>query len=184
MYDFSGLKCLLVSRDNLISSAVNKDMIMNAVNESKYFEDWYADTGPAFHMTDFLAFMKDLKPCQENVDGIGGVSCEVEYSRTLGLVLVTADSVFSVELKNVLYSPNLGYNLFSPSAEVDGESWNGLGGPDGAMTAFQGQVTFQNFDGMLIATACRVGDDSVGTVLAALTPLNPKHETMMDVNDF
>ena len=58
MYDVSGLKCLLTSRDYLILSAVNKDMIMNAVNKSKYFEDWYADTGTAFYMTDSLACMK------------------------------------------------------------------------------------------------------------------------------
>ena len=120
MYDVSGLKCLLTSRDDLILSAVNKDMIMNAVNKSKHFKDWYADTGTAFHMKDSLACMKDLKPCQKNVNGIGGVPCEVEFSGTLELVFVTANSEFSVELKNVLYSPNLGYNLFSPSAEFDG----------------------------------------------------------------
>ena len=39
MYNVSGLKCLLTSRDDLILSAVNKDMIMNTVNKSKYFED-------------------------------------------------------------------------------------------------------------------------------------------------
>ena len=159
-------------------------MILNAVNKSKYFKDWYADTGTAFHMTDFLACTEDLKPYQRNVNGIGGVSCEVESSGTLELVLMTVGSEFSVELKNVLYSPNLGYNLFSLSAEFDGESWNGLDGPDGVMIAFQGQVTFQNFDGMLIATSYRLGEDSIGTVLAALTPSNPKHETTMDVNDF
>ena len=133
-------------------------------------------------MTDTLACIKDLKPCQKNVNGIVGVSCEVEFSGTLESVFVTADSEFSVELKNVLYSPNLGYNLFSPSAEFGGEPWNGLGGPDGVMTAFEGQVTFQNFDGMLIATAYRLGEDSIGTVLAALTPSNPSHENAMDVN--
>ena len=77
----------------------------------------------------------------------------------------------------MLYSPNLGYNLFSPRAECDGKSWNGLGGHDGVMTAFDGHVTFQDFDGMLIATAYR-------SVLAALTPSNPKHEKKMDVNEF
>ena len=97
---------------------------------------------------------------------------------------MTADSEFSVELKHVLYSPNLGYSVFSLSAEFGGESWNGLGGPDGVMTAFQGQITFQNFDGMLIAIAYRLGEDSIGTVLTALTPSNPKHETTMDVNEF
>ena len=184
IYDVPGLKCLLTSRDDVILSAVNRDMIMNAVNKSKYFEDWYVDTGTTFHMTDSLDCMKDLKPCQKNVNGIGGVSCEVEVSGTLELVFVTADSEVSVELKNVLYSPNLGYNLFSPIAEFDGESWNGLGGPDGVMAVFQGQVTFQNFDDMLIATAYRLGEDSIGTVLAALTPSNPKHESTMDVNEF
>ena len=143
MYDVSSLKCLLTSRDDLILSAGNKDMIMNAVNKSKYFEDWYADAGTAFHMTDSLACMKDLKPSLKNVNGISGVSCDVEFSGTLELVFVTANSEFSVELKNMLYSPNLGYNLFSPSAEFDGVSLNGLGGPDCVMTAFQGQVTFR-----------------------------------------
>ena len=162
MYDVSGFKCLLTSRKYLVLSAVNKDMIMNAVDKSEYFEDWFADTGTAFQMTDYLACTKDLKPCQKNVNGIGGVSCEVEFSGTLELVFVTAHSEFSVELKKVLYSPNLGYNLFSPSADFDGESWNGLGGPDGVMTAFYGQVTLQNFDGMLIATAYRPGKDSTG----------------------
>ena len=159
MYDVSGLKSLLTSRDDLVLSAVNKDMIMNAVNKSKYFEDWYPETGTDFHMTDYLAFTKDLKPCQKNVNGIGGVSCEVEFSGTLELVFVTADSEISEELKNVLYSLNFRYNLFFPSAEFDGESWNDLGGPDGVMTAFQGQLTFQNFDGMMIETAYRLGED-------------------------
>ena len=88
------MKCLRTSRDDLIFSAVNKDMSMNAVNKSKYFEDWYADAGTAFHMKDSLACMKDLKPCQKNVNGIDGVSCEVEFSGTLELVFVTAESEF------------------------------------------------------------------------------------------
>ena len=90
MYDVSALKCLLTSRDDLILSAVNKDMTMNAANKSKYFEEWYADTGTAFHVTDYLPCMKDLKPCQKNVNRIGGVSCEVEFSGRLELVFVTA----------------------------------------------------------------------------------------------
>ena len=97
---------------------------------------------------------------------------------------MTADSEFAAELKNVLYSPNLGYNLFSPSVEFDGESWNGIGGPDGVMIAFQGQVTFQNFDGMLIATTYGSRRRLYWYGVAALTPSNPKHETTMDVNEF
>ena len=37
---------------------------------------------------------------------------------------------------------------------------------------------------MLIATAYRLGEDPIGTVLAALTPSNPKHETTMELNEF
>ena len=37
---------------------------------------------------------------------------------------------------------------------------------------------------MLIATAYRLEEDSIGTMLAALTPSNPKHEITMDVNEF
>ena len=37
---------------------------------------------------------------------------------------------------------------------------------------------------MLIATAYRLGEASIGTVLAAFTPPNPEHETTMDVNKF
>ena len=65
MYDVSRLKCLLTSRDDLILSAVNKDMIMNAVNKSQYFEDWYVDTGTTFHMTDPLDCMKDFRALPE-----------------------------------------------------------------------------------------------------------------------
>ena len=39
MYDVSGFKCLLTSSNDMILSAVNKDMIMNAANKSKHFED-------------------------------------------------------------------------------------------------------------------------------------------------
>ena len=84
----------------------------------------------------------------------------------------------------MLYSPHLGYNLFSPNAEFDGESWNHLGGPDKVRTAFRGQVTFQNRGGMLVAPAYRVGENCVGSVLAALAPSNPPKATKMDVNEF
>ena len=58
-------------------------------------------------------------------------------------------------MTDVLYSPNLGYNLFSPNAEFDGETWNRHGGPDKVLTAFDGNVTFENQNGMLVVTAYR-----------------------------
>ena len=184
----SDLTCLEAFYDAILRECLFSDDTVreysSLIRKDRCVEDWYADTGTAFHMTDSLSCMKDVKPCHKKVKGIGGVTCEVALSGTLELVFVTADSEFSVESENVLYSPNLGYNLFSPSAEFDGKSWNGLGGPDGVMAAFDGHVTFQNFDDMLIATAYRLGDDSVGSVLAALTPSNPKHEKKMDVNEF
>ena len=38
--------------------------------------------------------------------------------------------------------------------------------------------------GMLVAPAHRVGENCVGSVLAALTPSNPPLATKMDVNEF
>ena len=52
-------------------------MIMSAVKKSRYFEDWHADTGTVFRMTDSFACMNDLKPCEKSFNGISGVSCEV-----------------------------------------------------------------------------------------------------------
>ena len=86
--------------------------------------------------------------------------------------------------RQVLYSPNLGYNLSPPNAEFDGETWNRHGGPDKVFTAFDGNVTFENQNGMLVATAYRLGEEEVGSVLAALTPSNPPLATKMDVNEF
>ena len=86
-------------------------------------------------------------------------------------------------MTDVLYSPNLGYNLFSPNAEFD-ETWNRHGGPDKVLTAFDGNVTFKNQNGMLVATAYRLGEEEVGSVLAVLTPSNPPLATKMDVNEF
>lgn len=181
--------CLLAFYDDIIQKCLLSDdgvrKFSPLVREETVCEDWFADTGTAFHMTDSLSGMKDLKSCHKNVQGIGGVTCEVALSGTLELVFVGDGSEFCVELQNVLYSPDLGYNLFSPSAEFDGKSWNGLGDPDGVMIAFSGHVCyFSEFDGMLISTAYRLRDNSMGSVLAALTPSNPKHEEKMDVNVF
>ena len=52
------------------------------------------------------------------------------------------------------------------------------------LTAFRGQVTFQNKGDMLVAPAYRVGENCVGSVLAALAPSNPPKDTKMDVNEF
>ena len=48
-----------------------------------------------------------------------------------------------------------GVQCVQPLFEFDGESWNHLGGPDKVLTAFRGQVTFQNRGGMLVAPAYR-----------------------------
>ncbi|CAN0387937.1 unnamed protein product [Scytosiphon promiscuus] len=136
------------------------------------------------HMTDSLDYMSDIKPCRKSVKGIGGVSCDVTLSGTLEVVFVSCDGQFSVELQNVLYCPNLGYNLFSPNAEFDGESWDHLGGPDRVLTAFDGQVIFQNYDGMLVSPAYRLENgDCMGSVLAALAPSYPPKAVTMDVNE-
>ena len=86
---------------------------------------------------------------------IGGVVCDISLKGNVTVVFVTDEDEQVTELKGVLFSPNLGHNLFSPNAEFDGETWDHLGGPNRVMTAFNGRVTFSNQDGMLMATAYR-----------------------------
>ena len=43
------------------------------------------------------------------------------------------------------------------------------------MTVFNGQVTFQNFDGMLIESAYRLGEASVSTVPNKLARLSTEN---------
>ena len=99
------------------------------------------------------------------------------------MVFVTDDDEFVVELKNVKYGPNVGYSLFSPSAEFDG-TWDKVGGPDRIMTAFEGRVTFRHRNGMMVATAYRIGEERNMSVLPALVPHSPPRLVRINVNDF
>ena len=58
-----------------------------------------------------------------------------------------------------------------------------LGGPDRVMTAFNGRVTFSNQDGMLMATAYRLGED-FNVALPALVPSAPPRISRTDINLF
>lgn len=135
-------------------------------------EEWFGDTGAPFHLTGSLRHMTDLTPVRLSVEGIGGVACDVSLKGNVTVVFVTDEGEYVTQLKGVLFSPNLGYNLFSPNAEFDGETWEHLGGPDRVMTAFNGRVTFSNQDGMLMATAYRLGED-FNVALPALVPSAP-----------
>ena len=128
--------------------------------------------------------MRDLVPVSFSVGGIGGVTCNVSLKGNLTVVFMTEGKEFITELKDVMYAPDLGYKLFSPRAEFDGETWDRLGGPDGIMTAFNGRVTFANHDGKLVATAYRVGEQFHASVLPAIMPSNPPPVKRMDINLF
>ena len=146
------------------------------------YEEWYGDTGAPSHITDSLRCMRDLTPVDFSITGVGGVTCDVSLKGTLTVVFVSEENEYVAELKNVLYAPSCGYNLFSPSAEFDGNNWDRLGGPEGVMTAFNGSVTFANRDGMLVAIAYRLGEQHDASVLPALMPSNPPPISCMDIN--
>ncbi|CAM9974287.1 unnamed protein product, partial [Sphacelaria rigidula] len=149
-----------------------------------FCEEWYGDTGAPHHLTDSLRCMRDLTPVDFSVAGIGGVTCNVSLKGNLTVVFVTDEVEYVADLQGVLYAPDLGYNLFSPSSEFNGEGWDRLGGPDRIMTAFNGRVTFANQDGMLVAIAYRLGEQFNASVLPALKPSNPPPVTSMDINMF
>lgn len=52
-----------------------------------------------------------------------------EWIGDTGAVYHMTDKDVSAELQDVVYVPNLGYNLFSPSDEFDGKTWNHIVGP-------------------------------------------------------
>lgn len=91
--------------------------------------------------------MRHLTPVDFSITGVGGVSCDVSLKGNLSVVFVSEENEYVAELKNVLYAPICGYNLFSPSAKFDGNNRDRLGGPEGVMAAFNESVTFANRDG-------------------------------------
>ena len=132
-----------------------------------------------FQMTDFLGCMR----CSTLSQAYQRHWCS-SLSRTLEFDFVSSVSEFS-ELQNCCTLLIWGSNILCPNAEFDGENWDHLGGSDKVFTVFDGKVTFENKDGMLAATAYRVGEEnSVGSVLAALTPSDPPLVKKIDVNDF
>ena len=77
----SDLTCLEAFYDAILRECLFSDDTVreysSLIRKDRCVEDWYADTGTAFHMTDSLSCMKDVKPCHKKVKGIGGVTCEI-----------------------------------------------------------------------------------------------------------
>ncbi|CAB1112508.1 unnamed protein product [Ectocarpus sp. CCAP 1310/34] len=65
-----------VGSDRVVRDSIREHSTLT--KKDRCIEDWYADTGTAFHMTDSLSCMKDVKPCHKKVKGIGGVTCEAK----------------------------------------------------------------------------------------------------------
>ena len=147
-------------------------------------EEWVGDTGAVHHMTDSLRYMRNVQKCSLKINGIGEKVCEASLKGTVPVVFVTGEDEFAVDLHDVMYVPNLGYNLFATKVEFDGETWDRIGGPEGVMTAFDGKVTFTSSDGLLVATAFRVEDSQNAFALPAIAPSNPPVLSKVDVNDF
>lgn len=56
--------------------------------------------------------------------------CDISLKCKLAVVSVVEEDEYVVELKDVLYARNLGYNIFSPSAGFDGENRDRVGHRD------------------------------------------------------
>ena len=85
--------------------------------------DWYADSGATKHMTDQLSILKNFIPAtQENwkVTGIGGIQLVVHGQGDVDIVSSTNNKRQYGVIKEVLYVPNLGTNLFSIASATSG----------------------------------------------------------------
>lgn len=65
--------------------------------------------------------MRDLRPVNFSVTGVGGVTCDVSLKGNL-TVFKTEENEYVAELKDVLCGPNIGYNLISSSEEFGANS--------------------------------------------------------------
>ena len=102
--------------------------------------------------------MYNLKPSRVSVAGIGGAACTAELEGDLCLEFVNEKVI--VALSQVLYVPDLGYNLFSPTSVFDGLTYDVMGGPDKIMTAFGGDVVFRLGRDNLLSSKTRRIDPS------------------------
>ena len=133
----------------------------------------------ALHMTDSTAYMYDLKNSDVSISGIGSKKLDALLEGTLHLMFEQT----IVEIRRVMYVPELGYFFFSPVAEFDGVTCDLIGGPDRIMTAFGGGVIFRQDDGnTLSTTARRVAPTTAATALSAIA--HTKKRESMDINDF
>lgn len=95
----------------------------------------------SFYLTESLRCLKYIIEANLSVSCVWGVKCDVSLMGNFTVVFVTEDDEYVVELKDVLYAPDLGYKIFAPSVGFDYESWDRLGSPDRVLTAFNGGVT-------------------------------------------
>ena len=67
----SDLTCLEEFYDAILRECLFSDDTVreysSLIRKDRCVKDWYADTGTAFHMTDYLSCMKDVKPCHKMV---------------------------------------------------------------------------------------------------------------------
>ena len=90
------------------------------------------------------------------------------------LVVFVRDSDENVAgLNEDLFSPNLGYNIFSPNADFDGDSWNHLGRPNRVMTAFNGVGRFSTRETCWLAQYIVEERISMLPICPRLCPRNP-----------
>ena len=149
---------------------------------SRNLEYWVGDTGASMHMTHSLLHMRNVRDCDITVRGINETEKKGERIGDLSVSFVSDNGDFQTELEDVLYVPDLGFNLFSPTAVFDGKTWERIGGPDSVMTAYNGKVNFCYRDKLLVASASRLPFELFA--LPALAPANSQQLLKVPMNDF
>ena len=78
--------------------------------------------------------------------------------------------------------PDLGYNLFSPTAAFDGMTYDTIGGPDRIMTALGGEVVFRLGHDNLLSSQARRIEPGTAAAASALAAVGSRSE--VEINDF
>eukprot|EP00977_Amphora_coffeiformis_P026793 scaffold30330_cov127-Amphora_coffeaeformis.AAC.1 len=109
------------TRDNIACPVIETEasMLSKPMSTSIGRDIWIADTGATCHMTNQIEGLYDIKPVKREIRlGDKSTVIATQQGRLKIIVHQTNRKEKEAELKNLLYVPELGYNLFSLSQVV------------------------------------------------------------------
>lgn len=104
------------------NAAVNRLITLTLTYQRYRSFDWFADSGATKHMTDQLTILsnfKEINPEKWSVTGIGSTKLSAHGIGDVRVISSVNGEELNGVIKEVLYVPGLGMNLFSIGTATD-----------------------------------------------------------------